>query len=207
MIQTLVFDFGNVVGFFDHRRAADRLAEYTDLTSEAILAAILGDRLEDDFESGRINADEFVRHVRKLCRLCCPEAEIAAACQDIFWPNPEVCSLIPHLHRRYKLLLGSNTNALHARHFRRQFADVLCHFDALVLSHEVGVRKPKAGFFEHCRQLAGCRPEECVFIDDLPANVAGAQVCGWHGIVYRPGDDLRQRLAALGVRAGEESAA
>jgi putative hydrolase of the HAD superfamily len=75
----------------------------------------------------------------------------------------------------------------------------LRHFDALVLSHEIGVRKPKAGFFQHCQGLSGCAAEECLFIDDLPANVGGAQALGWQGIVYTPGNDLRQRLAALGI--------
>ena len=29
MIKTVVFDFGNVIGFFDHRIASNRLAEHT----------------------------------------------------------------------------------------------------------------------------------------------------------------------------------
>ena len=60
--------------------------------------------------------------------------------------------------------------------------------------------KPAAAFFDACLRLAGCAPEECVFIDDLPANVAGARACGWHGIVYTDAPDLRQQLAGLGVR-------
>jgi hypothetical protein len=39
-----------------------------------------------------------------------------------------------------------------------------------------------------------------VFIDDLPANVAGAVACGWHGIVYLDAEDLVARLRQLGVR-------
>ena len=89
------------------------------------------------------------------------------------------------------------TNELHSRHFRRQFAEALRWFDHLVLSHEIGARKPDAAFFRHCEGLAGCRPEECLFIDDLSANVAGARACGWHGIVYTTAADLRRRLAEL----------
>ncbi len=73
------------------------------------------------------------------------------------------------------MLLGSNTNEVHAQQFRRQFAEVLSHFDALVLSYEIGQRKPNAGFYAHCQELAQAAPHEIVFIDDLPANIAGAR--------------------------------
>src|SRR5262249_25627356 len=99
--------------------------------------------------------------------------------------------------------LGSNTSELHSRQFLRQFADTMRYFDAIVLSHEVGARKPLPAFYEHCLRRASCAPEECVFIDDLAANVAGAQACGLQGIVYRSSDDLRRRLAALGVRVDD----
>jgi putative hydrolase of the HAD superfamily len=107
--------------------------------------------------------------------------------------------LLPRLKSRYKLLLGSNTCELHARQFRRQFADSLLHFDGLILSYEIGARKPKAAFFEHCQQLAGCPAGECVFIDDLAANVAGAQACGLHGILYTDISDLQRRFLELGI--------
>jgi putative hydrolase of the HAD superfamily len=198
-MRAIVFDFGNVVGYFDHYRALNKLTRYTDLSPRAMYELAYASDLEDAFESGRIGVTEFLQRVRTLCRLTCDDEILSAACADIFWPNADVCALLPALTPRYRLLLGSNTNELHARQFRRQFADALRHFDHLVLSHEVGVRKPRAAFFEHCRRLAGCDAAECLFIDDLPANVEGARACGWHGIVYTGIDDLRRRMAALGV--------
>ena len=49
------------------------------------------------------------------------------------------------------------------------------------------------------RRRAGCPAAECVFIDDLPANIEGAKRCGWQGIVYTDFADLKRRLAELGV--------
>jgi putative hydrolase of the HAD superfamily len=131
--------------------------------------------------------------------LRCPSEFTAEAWGDIFTPNESACALIPRFKPKYRLLLGSNTNALHARKFLKQFESVLSHFDALVLSYEIGVRKPKRGFFEACQRLAGCAPQECVFIDDLPANVAGARELGWHGIVFTGVEELQRELAKLGV--------
>ncbi len=61
------------------------------------------------------------------------------------------------------------------------------------------MRKPRPAFFQHCQSLAGCAAAECVFIDDLPANVAGARALGWQGIVYTGTGDLREHLRNLGV--------
>jgi putative hydrolase of the HAD superfamily len=119
---------------------------------------------------------------------------------DIFWPNEELCALIPHLKKRYRLVVASNTNPIHARRFVPQFADTLRHFDALVLSHEVGARKPARAFFEEVIRVASCPPERCLFVDDLPANVAGAKACGIQGIVYSDMEQLRPAMEGLGVR-------
>jgi glucose-1-phosphatase len=198
-IKTIAFDFGRVVGFFDHRLTTNRLAVSGGLAADEMHTYLFGGSLEDDYESGRISTGEFLKRARQTCRLSCSDDIIAAAWADIFWPNLEVCALLPRLKPRYRLLLGSNTNELHARHFCRQFADWLRYFDALVLSHEIGVRKPKAGFFEHCTRLAGCAPAECLFVDDLVDNVAGARACGWQGFVYTGFPDLCNQLTALGI--------
>lgn len=199
MITTIVFDFGNVVGFFDHRLTLQRLLAHTDLSAEVLLASYSQAQLEEDYEAGRFSTAVFLQRMRELGQLRCSEEFLATAWADIFTPNPDVCALLPLLKPRYRLLLGSNTNELHSQQFCRQFAEPLRYFDALVLSHEIGVRKPGAGFFQHCQQLARCAPEECLFIDDLPANVAGAQALGWHGLVYTGSDELRARLCALGI--------
>jgi putative hydrolase of the HAD superfamily len=198
-MRAVVFDFGNVVGFFDHGRALTRLRTHTDLSEAELRAAIFSGTLEDDYESGRITSAAFLEHVIHLCRFRCSAEVLAAAYADIFWPNDDVCTLLPQLRGRYTLLLGSNTCEIHATQFKRQFAEAMGHFDRLVLSYEIGARKPRPEFFRHAQQLAGCAATQCLFIDDLPANVDGAQACGWNGIVYRRGDDLRSRLKDFGI--------
>lgn len=199
-ITTIVFDFGNVLGFFSHRKAAEQLARFSPLSAEDILDRYLLDReLEDEFESGRMSLPEFRARVRQSCHVTCSDAELDWAIADMFTPNDEVCALVPALKPRYRLVLLSNTNELHALHFRRQFADTLAHFDSLVLSHEVGLRKPCPDIYAHCHTIAGSTPRQCLFIDDLPANVEAARACGWKGIVYHRGLDLARELRQLGI--------
>jgi putative hydrolase of the HAD superfamily len=200
-ITTVVFDFGNVVGFFSHRQAAEQLAAYGGASAEALHAYLFGGRLEEDYEAGRLGTAALMGMVRERFHLSCTDDEFKAAFADIFTPNPDVCGLVPALKKRgYRLVLLSNTNELHAGLFLRQFAATLGHFDAVVLSHEVGLRKPDPRAFAECQLRAGARePAECLFLDDLPTNVDAARACGWHGLVYRRGDDLRRRLAEFGI--------
>jgi HAD superfamily hydrolase (TIGR01509 family) len=198
-MQTIIFDFGNVVGFFDHARTLEKLQPFTDWTPEAMFASVYKGDLEDRFERGQMTAPQIVQHIHELWQLRCDPNFLVEAIGDIFTPNPEVCELIPQLAGRYRLLLGSNTNAIHSAHFIAQFADVLSHFDGLILSHEIGTRKPDAGFFKHCHGEAKAPAASCVFVDDLADNIAGARAVGFHGIEYRPGEDLAGKLRGLGV--------
>ena len=200
-MKTIIFDFGNVVGFFDHGRTLAKLEPHTDMPAEEMRRRVYCGTLEDEFESGKIGESAFLDRFIEMCRLRCTREYLEAACADIFWPNPEICDLIPKLRPRYRILLGSNTNVIHSRFFRKQFALVLSHFDALALSHEVGVRKPNVAFFEHCQTLTHAKPGECLFVDDLPDNVKSACTLGWQGIIYQPNNGLLSKLTAAGVRS------
>lgn len=57
-------------------------------------------------------------------------------------------------------------------------------FDTVVLSGEVGMRKPEKEIFLYAAQMLGLAPAECVFIDDTAANVAAAQACGMTGVLH-----------------------
>ena len=200
MLKAIIFDFGNVVGFFDHKVTLAKLAPFTSWSPERIYNEIYTGPIEDDLESGRISVDEFLHAFIQRCELRCDAAFLRSACGDIFTPNAAVCDLIPQLKTRYRIILGSNTNPLHAAHFQKQFANVLDHFHHQVLSHVIGVRKPKAAFFHECAERADAAPHECLFIDDLTANIAGAKAIGMHGLVYHPGVDVSAALQSVGHR-------
>jgi len=200
-IKAVVFDFGNVLGFFSHRRAAEQLALFAPagVTADDLLGFLGDSDLEIAFEEGRLTTTEVLARLRQRFDLRGSDEQLALAAADMFTPNVPVCALVPLLRRRYRLVLLSNTNDLHYRHFRRQFAQTLDHFHALVVSHEVGVRKPDPAVYHHARERAGCSPAECLFIDDLPANVTAARACGWQSVLYTKADDLRRLLLRAGV--------
>jgi glucose-1-phosphatase len=198
-IRTILFDFGNVIGFFDHAHAVRKLSAYTDMPPVELALVLYGSPLEDDYERGVISTDEYVRSARLDGRLSCTGAEFLDAYTDIFWPNEELCALIPRLKPACRLVLASNTCAAHADKFTAMFAGTLKHFDALGLSYKAGSRKPHRAFYEHCQALAGCDPSECLYVDDLPANVEAGRQFGWNAVAYRDFPDLLARLNQHGV--------
>lgn len=67
-------------------------------------------------------------------------------------------------------------------------------FDGVVISGEVGMRKPEPEIFRHALELVGLEPQDCVFIDDVESNVAAAVDLGMIGIVHRDPAETRMRL-------------
>jgi putative hydrolase of the HAD superfamily len=57
-------------------------------------------------------------------------------------------------------------------------------FDVIVISAEEGVRKPDARIFERTLARLGVAPDEAVFVDDFPVNVAGARAAGLHALQF-----------------------
>ena len=62
--------------------------------------------------------------------------------------------------------------------------DFIPCMDGGVFSFEVKAVKPESEIYRCLCDKYGLKPEECLFTDDVPANVKGAQACGFQGIVF-----------------------
>ena len=72
-------------------------------------------------------------------------------------------------------------------------------FDVVVISGEVGMRKPEERIFRHAADLLGLAPAKCVFIDDIEVNVTAAEAIGMTAILHH---DPAVTLARLGELLG-----
>ena len=70
-------------------------------------------------------------------------------------------------------------------------------FDVVVISGEVGMRKPEPRIFEHTLALIGVAADECVFVDDIRHNIEAAVAVGMVGVLHRSYDETRVELEAL----------
>jgi putative hydrolase of the HAD superfamily len=76
-------------------------------------------------------------------------------------------------------------------------------FDGIVISGDVGMHKPEPEIFLLGAERIGVAPAECVFVDDLRENCAGAEAVGMTAVLHRGADSTLPRLEELlGLRLG-----
>ncbi len=75
----------------------------------------------------------------------------------------------------------------------------LRYFEDIVVSGQVKMHKPNEDIYDYALARFGLRPQEAVFVDDLPENVETATRLGLHGICFTHADALEAELQALGL--------
>jgi len=70
-------------------------------------------------------------------------------------------------------------------------------FDGVVISGEVGLNKPEPEIYLLGAERLGLPPEECVFVDDLRENCAGAEAVGMTAVLHRGAEGTLPRLEEL----------
>jgi putative hydrolase of the HAD superfamily len=68
-------------------------------------------------------------------------------------------------------------------------------FDTVVISSEVGIRKPDPAVYELATERLGLPPSACVFVDDLPGNLKPARALGMATVLHR--GDAPETLAEI----------
>ena len=79
-------------------------------------------------------------------------------------------------------------------HARARF-DFLEWFDGIVISGEVGLKKPDASIYRLLFERYGIEPGTTLFIDDVPENLEAAEGLGLNGLLFTSAGKLREDLA------------
>ncbi len=102
--------------------------------------------------------------------------------------------------RRAGIRTGLVSNSWGTTRYDRALLEEL--FDALVISGEVGIRKPAPQIYRLAAEAIVEAPEACVFVDDLPFNLEPAAELGMGTVHHVETERTLQRARAL---AGSES--
>ena len=98
----------------------------------------------------------------------------------------------------YRLAALSNWSGETFPRVKDQY-EFLGWFDPLVLSGEVGVAKPDPVIYQILLRELGQSAEECIFIDDMPDNIAEAARQGFETIHFDSAENLRIDLSEKGL--------
>jgi len=107
--------------------------------------------------------------------------------------DPAMLALFRRLHAA-GIPTGLLSNSWGDGYPREMFPDL---FDAVVISAEVGMRKPEPRIFRHAADLLGLDPRECIFIDDIEANITASQDAGFTGILHTSAPQTQRQVAEL----------
>ncbi len=115
--------------------------------------------------------------------------------------NRELLDYLVALRPRHKTAILSNSfvGAREREQALYGFANV---FDHVLYSHEEGLEKPDPAFYLLACERLEVTPEEAVFVDDLPENVAGARAVGMQAVLFTNSEQtIRALQAALAPHA------
>lgn len=93
------------------------------------------------------------------------------------------------------VLTGVISNSWGTSHYPRELLREI--FDGVVISAELGVRKPDRRIYEAGARAIGCEAAECVFVDDLAFNLDAARELGMRVIHHLDADSTIGELEGL----------
>ena len=198
-IKAVLFDLGNVLLNYDAYKAANCFAKACQVPRIKVWIHFFTSPTEKAYTRGHISSREFYSHAKQVLKFPVNYPTFKRYWNDIFTENAGMDALLTKLKRHYPLYLISNTNALHFNHIKEKFR-ILRHFKKTFPSHEVGHRKPEPEIYEKVLAKIRLKPEETVFIDDVPKFVKGARAVGMHAIRFRNKKQLIGDLAKFGIK-------
>ena len=202
-IKAVLVDFGNVIGWFDHQIAFRALANLSNSMTPGQVEETLKDlELIQQLETGLISSAHFLTSLRKVLDVKdgASDSDLSTAWSDIFTRNEPVIRAIKRIPGSVRVVLSSNTADLHFQQMSRQFGDAFDYFSAFVCSDRIQVMKPAPEFYQACVDQAQCRPQECLYFDDIPEYVEAASKAGIQGVVYTPDTDFEAELVTRGIQ-------
>lgn len=194
-----IFDLGKVLVDFDYSIAARKIAARSS-KAPADLHAFLGSSpLLVEYESGRLNRQQFYAAVRDAIHFDGDLAEFSGYFAEIFTEMPGTIALHAELRQLgFKSYIFSNTNDLAIEHVRRDFP-FFANFDDYILSYEVGAMKPQPEIYAAMEKLCGRSGGDLIYLDDRAENIAAGVARGWRTILHESADKTRAALVESGV--------
>lgn len=199
MIETFLFDMGNVLVHFSHPLMCQQIAAVCGCGADEISQLLFAGGWQLELERGEISEDEFRQRLEVHFDRRLDLAELVRAASDIFTLNAPMVPILKSLRGQGKrLVLLSNTSISHIEFVRREF-DVLSYFDDLVLSYEVGAMKPDPAIFQAALRKILCPPEHCFYTDDIALYVEQGRRHGLQAEVFTTAESLVKQLAERGI--------
>jgi epoxide hydrolase-like predicted phosphatase len=197
--DALIVDYGGVLttSIQDSMQvfANEEGIELQDLARIALAAYVEGDDdLVTAFETGRMSEADFSLQFAQRLAMATgkeidPERFVARMFGGVRLEEGMLDTVGATRAAGYKTALLSNSWGL-GGYPRERFKDL---FDVVVISAEVGMRKPQPEIFRLTTDKLGVEPARCVFVDDHPGHLKAAMAEGITTVLHRnPAETIPQ---------------
>jgi glucose-1-phosphatase len=184
-IRHIIFDLGGVLLNIDYQLTEQAFKDAGISNFAELYSQLNQTVLFDEFETGKITAEEFVRSLQKASKTKITEEQVIDAWNAMLLDFPvRRLQLLQQLRMYHDLFLLSNTNELHEQGFNdiimrsHGIPNIGVFFDRVYFSHRVGLRKPDKEIFMRVLEDNGLKAEHTLFIDDSPQHIEGAKKLG-----------------------------
>lgn len=208
-VKNIAFDLGGVVLALSYEQAVRRFEEIGLRNARQHLDAFEQKGIFGDLESGRITAEDFRRELSLLVgrELTAEECYQAWHGYVDYVPKRNLEAILSLRARGFKVCLLSNTNPYMMQWAERDFDGeghpISDFFDAMYLSYQCGVMKPRREIFEMMLKGQQAKAEETIFVDDGTRNVEAAAALGMHTLCPHDNEDWTAPLEELIRRLSE----
>jgi HAD superfamily hydrolase (TIGR01509 family) len=192
----LIFDLGGVILDWNPRHLFRKVIP-DEQTREWFLSEVCGPDWNRQMDAGL----SFGEAVADLARRHPGHREWISAYHQR-WPEmlngpvPGTSELITELHQAGRPLYAISNFPAEKFPVTLEAFPVLRLFRDIVISSSLGLCKPDPRIFQVALERFGVTAADCLFIDDVPANVAGARAAGLAAVRFTSAAELRRLLAA-----------
>jgi HAD superfamily hydrolase (TIGR01509 family) len=187
MLQNILFDIGVVLLHIDYDAALRQVTPLCDPAKRPALAKFLAldgrDPIIAEYERGLVTTEAFFRHFVSVTGYSGTFAQFIEGWHSTLSLNQPMVEFARELSRAYAVFLATNTGEVQIPRIYELFPN-LSFFRGLAASCYLGDVKPDRGFYEKALAQFGVTADACLFVDDRPENVRGAEACGLRAIEY-----------------------
>jgi glucose-1-phosphatase len=181
--DALLFDLGGVVLSIDFDRMFARWAYHAGEEPDTIRARFSFDASYARHERGEIGATEYFASLRSSLRINLSDAQFTDGWTAIYAGEIlGVPQLLSSLKNQIPLYAFTNSNPTHMGVWANIYAETLKNFRRVLVSSDIGVRKPEPEAFAKIATAIGVPLSRILFFDDTKENVDGAMAVGMQAV-------------------------
>jgi putative hydrolase of the HAD superfamily len=200
-IKTMFFDLGKVIVNYNTDLLVEGYNRYGTIDADKYIDYLWNSKDSNSYMEGKITSSQFYTRTKRAFRMKIKYSEFYEVWNSMFWPYPEVESIIRKIKLKYpsiRLILVSNTNEAHFDFIRSKY-DILEVFDEFVVSHEVGRQKPHSNIFTRALKAGKNSPKDTFYTDDISQFIKAARLMGIRAFQFTGHNNLKAQLEKLSI--------